>query len=207
MPATAIQFADYGRFSKPKRVYCDSNFAVHVLLYNIVSPAMRSPIQISCEAFYQQLLADSVDTIASLLTYSEVMHAYSFKIKGGMYDLAQGFLRSKGVNRSGPEAFKQLLRFYPVDAGSLWNTLQYRVEAVDDFFSNKIRLLSPLPSPSLTNITKSVADLASILHSYYSTIEAADSLHLSLSTYLAADAIVSLDTGLLAVDNFTIYTN
>ncbi|HEV7673539.1 MAG TPA: hypothetical protein VGQ12_03310 [Candidatus Angelobacter sp.] len=209
MAANGILFADYVANPRPKRVYCDSNFALRVLTYALFhsTPSRLSPRDVDCNQFYQQLVADKVDVIASLLTYSEVMHIYTFLLPGGMYDKARSHLGSKGVAATGSpqNIFKTLLKLFPADADSIWTTLQYRVEAVDEFFTKNIRLLSPLPSPSLSNITKSVADFASILKSAYASIESHDALHLSLATYLAADAVVSLDQAFLAVDGLTIY--
>lgn len=209
MPALGILFNDYKAYPQPKRVYCDSNFALQVFHHVVFHgyPAKLKPLDTACHAFYQQLKGDGVDIIASLLTYTEVMHVYCFHLPGGMKDKTASFLRSKGdpVPPNPQEAFKTFIKKYPTDAEAIWKSLQYRVEAVDDFFGQYVRLLSPLPSPTLSNITKSVADFASILNSFYVAIESNDSLHLSLATYLAADAVVSLDRAFLNVDNFTIY--
>jgi hypothetical protein len=145
--------------------------------------------------------------IASLLTYTEVLHAYSFKAPGGMYAGVRNLLAAKRVRvpPSGQECFKEALRRFPADTEALWAAIRHRVEAVDEFFGTYMRVLSPLPSPTLTNITKSVSDFASILKFYYVGIESSDALHLSLATYLAADAVISSDRAFQLVDNFTIY--
>ena len=210
MPARSVLFADYASTPpKPKRVYCDANFALSVLGYLLLqsNPSLLNPRDIQCHTFYQQLKNDNVDVIGSLLTYTEVLHTYSFKIRGGMYDGVRNLLRARGVGlRSSPqECFKEALRRFPTETDTVWAGVRHRVEAVDEFFTKHIRVLSPLPSPTLANITKSVSDFASILKFYYTGIETSDALHLSLATYLAADAVVSLDKSFQLVDNFTIY--
>ncbi|MFL6312207.1 MAG: hypothetical protein ACJ71W_08875 [Terriglobales bacterium] len=210
MPARSVLFADYATTTpKPKRVYCDANFALHVLTYSLLhtNPRLLHPLDTACHAFYQNLKTDNVDVIASLLTYVEVMHAYSFKGPGGMYKSVKALLATKGVRppSSGQECFKEALRRFPVETDTLWVSIRDRVAAVDEFFGTYMRVLSPLPSPTLTNITKSVSDFASILKFHYVGIESSDALHLSLATYLASDAVISLDRSFQAVDSFTVY--
>jgi predicted nucleic acid-binding protein len=210
MPARSVLFADYATTTpKPKRVYCDANFALNVLSYLVFqsNPRLLHRHHTACHTFYQNLKTDNVDIIASLLTYVEVMHAYAFKGPGGMYKGATTLLATKGVrpSSSGPECFKEALRRFPLETQTLWVSIRDRVAAVDEFFGTYMRVLSPLPSPTLTNITKSVSDFASILKFEFVGIESSDALHLSLATYLASDAVVSLDKSFQAVDSFTVY--
>jgi hypothetical protein len=210
MPATGILFRDYAKHPIPKRVYCDSNFALKLLNYALLhpNPALIQPIDTACFNFYQQLKTDKVELIASLLTFSEVMHVYCFQYPKGMYERSKAFLQTKvsGVPSSPHECFKRLVKRYRPDADTIWNSLTYRVEAVDDLFSRYgIRILSPLPSPGLTNVTKNVADFAAVIKFEFSAIESTDAVHLALASYLAADAVVSLDQDYLSADNFTIY--
>lgn len=210
MPAISILFRDYANYPKPKRVYCDSNFAIKLLNYELLSlkPALLKPVDRACHSFHQQLKNDGIEIVGSLFTYSEVLHTYCFQFPKGMYDAAETFLHTKGghIPPTPQKCFKEILRRHRSDADRLWKALSYRVEATEELFVKYgIRLLAPLPSPGLTNITKNVADFASILKYEFSTIEASDAVHISLASYLAADAIVSLDQGMLAVDGITVY--
>src|ERR1700741_580412 len=99
MPARTIVFSDYAvAHPKPKRVYCDSNYAFRVLVYSLFhsTPQLLQPLDTLCYTFYQQLKADNIDVVASLLTYSEVLHVYSFMVQGGMYSSVKKLLALKG---------------------------------------------------------------------------------------------------------------
>src|SRR5271156_4756807 len=97
MPAIGILFKDYANYPMPKRVYCDSNFAFRLLNYEILNatPLKLHPLDKTCHSFYQQLRSDNVEIIASLFTYSELIHIYCFQYPKGMYELAASFLRTK----------------------------------------------------------------------------------------------------------------
>lgn len=213
MPANKILFADYARNSKPKRVYSDSSFAIDLLHYEInhTNPAAVTVRQLASFKFYQQLMQDGVEIVGSVFTFTEALHYYTFIYpKRGMYVLSEKFLaaqpaaaRLKLVRQ---KAFKHFLNNYPVECDKAWRTISYRVGATEEFFKDyKIRLIHPLPSPGLSNITKDVLAFAAILKDYFVAVEATDSLHLSISTYLDCDAVISLDGGLCTVDNFTVY--
>lgn len=210
MPALGIPFNDYPNYPKPKRVYCDSNFAVKLLNCELfaLKPHLLKPVDRACMSFHQQLEGDGVELVGSLFTYSEVLHVYCFNFPKGMYDASEKFLRAKGVTvPPTPQGrYKEVVGKYKSDADILWNAISYRVEATEELFAKYgIRLLAPLPSPGLTNITKNVADFASVVKHEFSAIEATDAVHVSLASYLAADAIVSLDQGMLDVDGITVY--
>jgi len=99
MPAVAVKFSDYQKHPKPKRVYCDSNFAISLLNWERLKTKQHllPPADRACYSFCQLLLNDGVEIVASLFTYQEVLHFYCFQFQGGMYDVAANFLRSKGV--------------------------------------------------------------------------------------------------------------
>ena len=210
MAAQAIQFANYATFPKPHRVYADSNFAFNLLCYelNHTKKQVLRPIDTDCYNFYQTLMNDGVELVGSVYTFSEVLHVYCFSYPRGMYELSVAFLQQKGlrVPPSKSQAFKCLLRSFPQDCEAAWQSISHRVAATEEFFDRyQFRLLSPLPSPKLTNITRNVLNFASILKDFFVAIEATDALHLSIAAYLNSDAVISLDRGFLTVDGFTVY--
>ncbi|HYL85422.1 MAG TPA: hypothetical protein VE263_14385 [Candidatus Angelobacter sp.] len=215
MPANKILFADYQNFPKPKLVYLDANFAVDLLYYEInhaTNPSALRQRELDCFAFYQQLKQDGVGLVGSVFTFSETLQLYAFSYPNGMYHLTDQFLTARGLGhimaKPRHERFKFFLKNFPADCEAAWRSISYRVGATEEFFDNYgIRLIHPLPSPQLTNITKNVVNFASVLMDFFVAIEATDSLHLSLATYLRTDAVVSLDSGFCTVDNFTVYAH
>jgi hypothetical protein len=209
MAATGILFADYSKHPKPKRLYLDSSFAILLLHYelNKTSPAALRPKHQQAFNFHQALTADGVDLVGSVLTYHEVLHFYTFKYTGGMYDLAKAYLVSVGSSLNSPqENFKLFNKRAPAACAAAWQTIAHRVGATEYFFDQHgIKLRSPLPSPKLTNITQDVINYASILKDAFVALEAADSVHLSMSHYLDSDAVATSDLGFLTADPFKIY--
>jgi hypothetical protein len=212
MPAHKIRFVDYKKHPTPRRVYLDSNFALHLLYYDInkANPTVLDQTDIDCFNFHQQLLSDGVELVGSVYTFSEVLQVYTFTYDGGMYDLTDQFLNTHGhaaiLSKPKHNRFKYFLKHYPTDCENGWKTISYRVAATEDLFDQyKMKLIHPLPSPQLTNVSRDVISFASILKDFFVGLEANDALHLSIATYLNSDAVVSLDAGMLAVDNFTIY--
>jgi hypothetical protein len=209
MAATGILFADYAKHSKPKRLYLDSSFAILLLYYelNQSNPSVLRPKHTEAYKFYQALAADRVDLVGSVVTYGEVLHYYTFRYTGGMYDLAKAHLASLSVNQTnGTDSYKLFNRKYPAACSLAWKTISHRVGAVEYFFDqHKIGLRSPFPSPQLTNITRDVVNYASILKDAYVAIESMDSIHLSMSHYLDSDAVATSDLGFLTADPFKVY--
>jgi hypothetical protein len=214
MPATKILFADYQKFPKPQLVYLDSNFTCSLLYYEInhVNPPALTARETDCFNFYQQLTKDGVGLTGSVFTFAETLQFYSFSYPNGMYDLTNQFLTTHGLGhilrKPRHDRFKYFLKNHPSDCEGAWKSISYRVGATEEFFDNyKIKLIHPLPSPQLTNITRNVISFAAVLKDFFVAIEATDSLHLSIASYLNADAVVSLDSGFYTVDNFTIYAH
>lgn len=209
MAAKSVLFADYAKHPKPKRLYVDSSFVSRLLYHelNSTNPVALRPTDIKSFGFYQQLVADGVDIVGSSFTYVEVLHYYCFHYSGGMYELSKSYLAAKGLPSESPQKnFKTFFSRYPADCEAAWKTILYRVGATEFFFeSHGIRLLSPLPSPKLTNVTRDVISYASILKDAFVGIEATDAMHLALAHYLDSDAVVSLDRGFLTADTFTVY--
>jgi len=210
MGATAIQFSKYPAFPKPKRVYSDTNFAFNLLCYEInqANKNVIRPIDAQCKSFHQTLLRDGVELVGSVYTFSELLHVYCFSYPRGMYDLSEAFLRQKGVPvpPSKSQAFKAFWKNFPQDCEAAWQSITHRVAATEEFFERYgFKLLSPLPSPRLTNITRNVLNFAAILKDAFVAIEASDAVHLSIAAYLDCDAVISLDKGFLTVDGFTVY--
>jgi hypothetical protein len=214
MPARKILFADYKSHPQPTRVYLDSNFACRLLYFEInkARPTSLKHTDVACSGFHKQLVSDGIELVGSMYTFSETLQFYCFSYPNGMYGLTDAFLTSHGLafimNKPRHERFKYFLKNYPTDCEAAWQSISYRVAATEEFFDQyKIKLLHPLPSPRLTNVTRSVVNFASILMDFFVAIEATDAMHLSIATYLNADAIVSLDSGFCTVDNFTIYAD
>lgn len=212
MAANGILFTDYAKHQKPKRLYLDSSFVIALLVYelNKANPTANVLKQRHLDSFtfYQDLLSDGVDLSGSILTYSEVLHNYCFSYPGGMYDLSKSYYASVGATGavSSQDKFKMFLKRDPVACDAAWQTIAYRVAATEQFFADhKITLRSPLPSPQLTNVTKDVLGYASVLKDAFVALEAADSVHLSLASYLDSDAVATLDLGFLTADPFTVY--
>jgi hypothetical protein len=146
--------------------------------------------------------------VGSVYTFSELLHTYCFLYPRGMYDVSVSFLQQRNMlgSMTKNEAFKLFLRNFPSECELAWKSINYRVGATEEFLDlYRIKLLYPLPSPLLTNITRSVVNFASVLKDFYVAIEASDALHLSIASYLNSDAVVSLDSGFLAVDGITVY--
>jgi hypothetical protein len=215
MAATKILFADYQSFPKPKRVYLDSNFAIRLLFYeiNLGKPhaLSKEPEAGDCFKFYQQVSGDGVEMVGSVFTFSETLHYYAFHYPDGMYDRSKKYLLAHGVpaaaHQSPQKNFKHFLKFYPADCDAAWKTIRYRVEATEKFFSKYgIKLLHPLPSPQLSNITGDVVRLATLLMDFFVGIESNDAFHLAIADYLDSDAVISLDVAFCGVDSYTVYT-
>jgi len=210
MAATGIPFADYANHPKPKRLYLDSSFVIALLFYELNKanlPVLR-PKHSASFNFYQAVLSDGIELTGSILTYSEVLHHYCFVYPGGMFDLAKNYCATAAVSGANTpqEKFKMFLKRDQPACDAAWQTIAYRVAAIEHFFStHNIVLRSPLPSPLLTNVTKDVLNYASILKDAFVAIEATDSVHLSLASYLDSDAVVTLDLGFLTADPFKIY--
>jgi hypothetical protein len=210
MPAKKIKFADYALHPTPRKLYVDTNFACDLLAHelNANNAAALKYREIQSMSFYNIVVGGGVELICSPFTFNEVLHLYCFRYPGGMDDLTTGFLQSQsGVQMPKPsERFKFFLRNYPNQCDAEWKKISYRVGATEELFDKyKIKIVHPLPSPQLTNITKNVCEFAAILKDFYVSIECTDSFHLAAATYLGADGIVSHDTGFLSVDGFTIY--
>jgi predicted nucleic acid-binding protein len=150
--------------------------------------------------------------VASIYTFSETLQVYTFVYQGGMYDLTDGFLRARVtpdvMKKPRHERFKHFLKFYPVECEAAWQTICYRVSATEEVFDQyQIKLIHPLPSPQLTNVSRQVINFASILKDFFVGLEANDAIHLSLANHLNAEAVVSLDSSMCSVDSFTIYAH
>jgi hypothetical protein len=203
MAAKNIPFSDYGKHAKPKRCYLDSSFVIHLLQFGLTTgtPAKQDA---ACDRFHGQLLADGVQLVASLFTYSELLHMYCFKYRGGMWDEAKAFLAKPSL--SGDSAMKEFFRRHPSDCEAAWKKVSYRVQASEYLFDQrKIAIVYPIGSPPNLDRTRDVMFYSTVLKDAFVGIGATDAVHLSIANHLGADAVVSMDKGFLTVDGFTVY--
>jgi hypothetical protein len=203
MAANSIPFSDYGKHSKPKRCYLDSSFVIHLLQFGLTT-GVPDPRDAACDKFHGQLITDGVQLVASLFTFSELLHIYCFKYRGGMYDEAKKFLGKPAA--SGDSAVKEFSRKYPADCEAAWKKISYRLQASEYVFDQrKIGIVYPIGSPPMLDKTRDIVFYASILKDAFVGVGVTDAVHLSIASHLGADAVVSMDRGFLTVDGFTVY--
>jgi hypothetical protein len=203
MAANGIPFSDYGKHAKPKRCYLDSSFVIHLLQFGLTT-GVPAPRDAACDKFHGQLVADGVQLVSSLFTFSELLHIYCFKYPGGMYDEARTFLGKAGL--SGESAVKEFFRKHPTDCEAAWKKISYRVQASEYIFDQrKIGIVYPIGSPPMLDKTRDIVFYASILKDAFVGVGVVDAVHLSIASHLGADAVVSMDKGFLTVDGFTVY--
>jgi hypothetical protein len=205
MAAKIIPFSDYAKHPTPRRCYLDSSFVIHLLQFGLTTgtPAVRDA---ACDTFHARLISDGVQLLASVFTYSELLHIYCFKYPGGMYDEARAFLK-KPATFPGERAVKDFLRYHPVDCEAAWRKISYRVQASEFVFQQRnIAIVYPVGLPPVVDKTRDIVIYATILKDAFVGIGSSDAVHLSIATYLGADAVVSMDKGFQTVDGFTIYS-
>lgn len=206
MSATVIKFSDYSKHPRPSRVYVDTSFAVHLLQFGLTKgpPTTKDA---ACDAFHRVLLSDRVELVASVLTYTELVHVFCCKFPGGMYELARNAL-SLPSTYPGERALKALARKNPSGFDAAWQTISYRVQSAEYLFSHRtITFAYPPPLLPPGNISLHIVYLASILKDAYAQLGAADALHLAISEHLKADAVVCMDTDFAAADGYLIYSH
>lgn len=213
MPANIILFQNYPSLAtKPPRLYCDANFLIRLLYYhdNAATPAILKPEDIKCYQFYEQLKQNNADLVTSVYGFSELIHFYFFWYgNNGMYRVVQNFLRQNSITGRGPihEQYKYFIRRFPTDFISAFNRISHRIDKAETFLSQiGVRILYPLPSPQLTNISKSIVEYASILLDAFPKLESNDAMHLSIADYLSVPYIISLDEAYKDVDGLTLLT-
>ncbi len=213
MPAQVVLFSAYSSVNpKPKQVYCDSNFLIRLLFYhdNANNPGVLAPKDIDCYNFYNQLTTNGSELITSVYGFSELIHFYFFNYgTDGMYQAVKSFMTQNRINlpnTSVHDRYKYFIKNYPADFNAAFSRIRHRIHKADTFLNQLgVKVLYPLPSPDLSNISRSIVDYASILMDAFPKLESNDAMHLSIADYLNIEHIVSLDEAYKDVDSFTIY--
>ncbi len=215
MPAQVVLFTNYPSVNpKPSRVYCDSNFLIKLLFYHdniVANPAVITQKERDCYNFYTQLKSNGSELITSVYGFSELIHFYFFSYgEYGMYPVVKKFLASRHIDlpkKTIHEKYKYFITKYPADFAAAFSRIAHRINKADTFLTAAgVKILYPLPSPDLSNISKSIVDYAGILLDAFPKLESNDALHLAIADYLSVNDIVSLDEAFKEVDSFTIYT-
>jgi len=213
MPANVIFFKDYTTLpTKPSRLYCDTNFLIRLLFYNdnATNQSKLTTIDRDCYQFYTQVKQNSGDLVTSVYGFSELMHFYFFWYNSdGMYKLVKRFFSQNSITFTGSihEQYKHFVKNYPSDFQSAFRRISHRIAKADKFLDQiGVKILYPLPSPHLTNISKNIVDYATVLLDAFPKLEANDAIHLSVADYLNIPYVISMDEAFKDVDGFTIFT-
>lgn len=213
MSANIVLFKDYPSLAlKPTRLYCDSNFLITLLFYhnNAVNQAKITPREKGCYQFYTQLKQNNAELVTSVYGFSELIHFYFFWYgSDGMYKVVRKFLSQNNIAAPSPihEKYKYFIKNHPSEFVIAFNKISHRIAKAEEFLNQiGIKTLYPLPSPQLTNISKSVVEFAAILLDAFPKLESNDAMHLSIADYLNVPYLISLDEAYKDVDGFTILT-
>lgn len=213
MPANVILFRDYpSLLEKPSRLYCDTNFLITLLFYNdnAANKAKLTAKEKDCFQFYSQTQQNNSELVTSVYGFSELIHFYFFWYgPDGMYNVVKKFLVKKNIvlNCSIHDKYKYFIKSHPADFLTAFNKISHRIAKAEEFLNQiGVKILYPLPSPRLTNVSKSIVEYASILLDAFPNIESNDAMHLSIADYLNITSLISLDTAYKDIDGFTILT-
>lgn len=213
MPADIVLFKDYPSLSlKPSRLYCDSNFLIKLLFYNdnVANSSKLTSREIGCFQFYTEIKLNNTELVTSVYGFSELIHFYFFWYgTDGMYQVVKQFLSQNNVNLQGSihDKYKHFVKNYPSDFSAAFNRISHRIAKTESFLDQiGVKILYPLPSPHLTNISKSIVDYAAILLDAFPKLESNDAIHLSIADYLNIPYLISLDEAYKDVDGFTVLT-
>lgn len=213
MPAKIVLFKDYPSLAlKPTRIYCDANFLIKLLFYNdnATNTAKLTPREIGCYQFYTQLRQSNTELLTSVYGFSELIHFYFFWYgSDGMYKVVKKFLFQNNTVGSSPvhEQYKYFIKNHPSEFISAFNKISHRIAKAEEFLNQiGIKILYPLPSPQLTNISKNIVEYAAILLDAFPKLESNDAMHLSIADYLNVPYLISLDEAYKDVEGFTILT-
>lgn len=213
MPANVILFKDYPSLAtKPSRLYCDSNFIISLLFYhdNAANPAKLTAKEKSCYQFFMQLKQNNTDLVTSVYGFSELIHFYFFWYgTDGMYRVIKQFFSKNSIVLQGSihEKYKHFIKNYPSDFITAISKISHRIAKAEAFLNQiGVKILYPLPSPQLSNISKSIVEYAAILLDAFPKLESNDAMHLSIADYLNVPYLISLDEAYKDVDGFTILT-
>lgn len=214
MPANIVLFKDYPSLSsKPARLYCDSNFLIRLLFYhdNAADQSKLTTKEIESYQFYSRIRQNGVDLVTSVYGFSELMHYYFFNYgSDGMYPVVKRFLGQRGIALQGSsihEKYKYFIKNYHSDFLAAFKKISHRIAKAEAFLNQiGVRILYPLPSPQLTNISKNIVEYAAILLDAFPKLESNDAMHLSIADYLNVPYLISLDEAYKDVDGFTILT-
>jgi hypothetical protein len=213
MAAQVVLFSDYPSFTpKPARLYCDSNFLIRLMYYhdNATNPSILTSRDIGCYQFYTALSQNGCELVTSVYGFSELIYYYFFWYgKYGMYQVVRDFFRNNNVVLSGSihDKYKYFIKTYPADFTAAFQKIAHRIDKADAFLTQAgIKILYPLPSPRLTNISKLITEYAAILLDAFPKIESNDAMHLAIADYLNIQAVISLDDGFKDVDGYTIFS-
>lgn len=123
--------------------------------------------------------------------------------------MVQNFFQQNKIgiqNMKRHEKYKYFAKHYPADFAIAFKQIAHRIDEADKFLVKiGVKILYPLPSPDLSNISKKIVDFASILLDSFPNLESNDAMHLSIADYLNITDIISLDDSYKDVDTFTIF--
>lgn len=213
MAAQVVLFSNYpSLIPKPARLYCDSNFLIRLLFYNdnAATPSNLTPRDIGCHQFYSLLSQYGCELVTSVYGFSELIHFYFFRYgQNGMYEVVRNFFRKNNVVLTGSihDKYKYFIKNYPSDFAAAFQKIAHRIDKADAFLTQTgIKILYPLPSPRLTNISKLITEYAAILLDAFPKLESNDAIHLAIADYLNIQSVISLDDAFKDVDGYTIFS-
>lgn len=213
MPANVILFKDYPALpAKPSRLYCDANFLIALLFYNdnAANQVKLTAKETDCYQFYTQIKQNNSDLVTSVYGFSELIHFYFFWYgTDGMYKVVKKFISQNNITLTGSihDKYKYFIKNYPTEFLNAFNKISHRIAKAGEFLNQVgVKVLYPLPSPHLTNISKSIVEYAAILLDAFPRLESNDAMHLSIADYLNVLYVISLDEAYKDVDGFTILT-
>lgn len=212
MPASVISFKDYPSLpAKPPRLYCDTNFLITLLFYhdNANNPSKLTIKIKDCFQFYVNTKKNS-ELVTSVYGFSELIHYYFFWYGcDGMYNVVKRFMSQNNIVFSGGihEQYKNFIKNYPTDFKTSFNKISHRIPKAEEFLRQaEIKVLYPLPSPHLTNISKSIIEYAVVLLDAFPRLESNDAMHLAIADYLNISYLISQDAAYKDVDGLTVLT-
>jgi|GEM_PF-5868574 len=216
MPANVILFKDYPSLpSKPSRLYCDANFLITLLFYhdNAANQAKITAKEKDCFQFYTLIQQNDSELVTSVYGFSELIHFYFFWYgSDGMYRVVNNFIVQNNVTlpnsvKSIHDKYKYFIKNHPTEFLNAFNKISHRIAKAEEFLKQLgVKVLYPLPSPHLTNISKSIVEYAAIVLDAFPKLESNDAMHLAIADYLNVPYLISLDKAYKDIDGFTILT-
>ncbi|MCE5195365.1 MAG: PIN domain-containing protein [Nitrospiraceae bacterium] len=216
MPANVILFKDYpSLLTKPLRLYCDANFLITLLFYhdNAANQTKITAKENDCFQFFNLIKQNNSELVTSVYGFSELMHFYFFWYgSDGMYQVVNNFIVQKKITlpssvNSIHNKYKYFINNYPTEFLNAFNKISHRIAKAEEFLKQAgVKVLYPLPSPHLTNISMSIVEYAAILLDAFPKLESNDAMHLAIADYLNVPCLISLDEAYKDIDGFTILT-